>query len=306
MAGLKELRTRIEAIKSTKKITSAMKMVAASGLRRAQGLIGKCEIYNNNLKTSAMRVIYDLKNEETEKGITHIYPDILTGKGKNKNYLLVVISSDKGLCGGYNAYVAKAVISRINELQSQDKEVKIICVGKKARDIIKRKYAELIVDTIEGVARKGANYDEAVDIANPILAAYEKGEFDVVEIVSSVFISAITREIEARQFLPMPILENATKDSPENLNKVGNAFYDYEPDKMEMLEGLSIMIVKAVIFNAIVQAQASEQGARMASMDNATRNASDVVSRLTLRYNGIRQSAITTELTEIISGAEAL
>ena len=306
MAGLKELRTRIEAVKSTKKITSAMKMVAAAGLRRAQGLIGKCGVYNENLKTSALRVYFYLKREEKEKNVVYAYPELLTGKGSDQNYLLVVISSDKGLCGSYNAYVAKAAASRVEALKAEGKNVKIICVGKKARDVLKRRYADLIVNTFEGIARKGANFDEAVDIVHPLLEGFEKGEFDKVEIVSSFFRSAISREIESRPFLPVVLPAELPSGEGEPLDRVNNAFYDYEPDKMEMLDALLLMVVKAQMFNALVQAQASEQGARMASMDNATRNASDVISKLTLRYNGIRQSAITTELTEIIAGAEAI
>ncbi len=306
MAGLKELRTRIEAIKSTKKITSAMKMVAAAGLRRAQGLIAKSEVYNGSLKTSALRVAYDLKEEEKSKGVVYTYPELMTGKGGDSAYLLIVISSDKGLCGSYNAYVAKTAINRINELESAGKEVKVICIGKKANDIIKRRYADRILNVIDGVARKGADFDEATTLTQRFLEGFEKGEFDVAEIVSSKFRSAISREIASRRFLPVELPEDITTAEGTPIDRVNNAYYDYEPDKLEMLDALLLMLAKAQMFDAIVQAQASEQGARMASMDNATRNASDMISKLTLRYNGIRQSAITTELTEIISGAEAI
>lgn len=304
MAGLKELRTRIEAIKSTRKITSAMKMVAAAGLRRAQGLIGKSSAYYDNLLISVQRVIFDLKQEEAAKGVRYLYPKMMTGSGKDHSYLLLVVSSDKGLCGSYNANVAKAALKRIDELLSAGHEVKVVCIGKKARDVIKRKHADLIVRTLEGVARKGADYEEAAKIALPVLEAFSKGEFDKAEIVSSYFVSAISRDVQARPLLPVELPE--TEAGAEPVNRVKNAFYDYEPDKLSMLSGLLPQIAKAQVFNAIAQAQASEQGARMASMDNATRNASDMISELTLRYNGIRQSAITTELTEIISGAEAI
>ncbi len=306
MAGLKELRTRIEAIKSTKKITSAMKMVAAAGLRRAQGLIGKSSAYYESLLRGAQRVAFDLKQDELTKGITFDVPALLTGTGEDKNYLLIVISSDKGLCGSYNAHVARAAGQRIKELEAEGKAVKLICIGKKARDILKSRYAELIVQSYEGIARKGADFDEAVEILHPILKAFEAGEYDKIEIVSSFFISAISCETKSRPFLPAVFPEVSAQEIQTPINMAGDAFYDYEPEKTVLLDALLIMLVKAQMFNALVQAQASEQGARMASMDNATRNASDMISKLTLRYNGIRQSAITTELTEIISGAEAI
>ena len=199
----------------------------------------------------------------------------------------------------------QAKLERIAELQAQSKKVEVICIGKKARDILNRKFSTLIVKTYEGISRKGADFDEAIEIFHPILQAFEKGVYDKVEIVSSFFKSAISRETKSRAFLPINF-DDSQVVSDHPINMAGNAFYDYEPDKEEMLSSLLIMMLKAQLFNALVQAQASEQGSRMASMDNATRNASDMISKLTLRYNGIRQSAITTELTEIISGAEAI
>lgn len=306
MAGMKELRTRIESIKSTQKITSAMKLVAASRLRRAQGLIDKSSFYNNNLVSSANRVYYELRQEEAAKGVSYIYPKLLCGTGKNKTCLLIVFTSDRGLCGGYNSNVAKAAAKRIEELTAEGTEVKILCVGKKGRDILKRKYAALIVKTLEGLGKKGAKYYEATDIAQLILEAYDKGEIDRCEVVVSYFISAITRQVKTGPILPVMIEEFEYNKLNLPTNVVNGAFYDYEPDKMELLAGLLPLIFKASLFQAIVHSQASEHGARMTSMDNATRNAKDMISRLTLKYNRIRQTAITTELTEIISGAEAI
>lgn len=306
MAGLKELRNRIEAIKSTKKITSAMKMVAAAGLRRAQGLIAKSDLYQNNLKTSALRLAFELKQEEAAKNIAFVYPQIFTGKKSCNTYLIVVISSDKGLCGSYNAHVAKAALNRIAQLKNDGKIVQVLCIGKKAAELIRRKYPDVISEVIDGVAKKGADFEETLVLTHRLLADFEKNVFDVAEIVSARFISALSRDIQSRPFIPAYLpLDNSEKNEfiP---NRVDNAYYDYEPDKLIMLEALLIMLLKAQMFDAIVQAQASEQGARMASMDNATRNATDMISKLTLKYNGIRQSAITTELTEIISGAEAI
>lgn len=306
MAGLKELRTRIESIKSTQKITSAMKLVAASRLRRAQGLIDKSSFYNNNLVSSANRVYYELRQEEAAKGVSYIYPKLLRGTGKCKICLLIVFTSDRGLCGGYNSNVAKAAAKRIEELTAEGTEVKILCVGKKGRDILKRKYAALIVKTLEGLGKKGAKYYEATDIAQLILEAYDKGEIDRCEVVVSHFVSAITRQVKVGPILPVMIEEFEYNKLNLPTNVVNGAFYDYEPDKMELLAGLLPLIFKASLFQAIVHSQASEHGARMTSMDNATRNAKDMISRLTLKYNRIRQTAITTELTEIISGAEAI
>ncbi|MDY4841320.1 MAG: ATP synthase F1 subunit gamma [Alphaproteobacteria bacterium] len=306
MAGMKELRTRIESIKSTQKITSAMKLVAASRLRRAQGLIDKSSFYNNNLVSSANRVYYELRQEEAAKGVSYIYPKLLRGTGKNKTCLLIVFTSDRGLCGGYNSNVAKAAAKRIEELTAEGTEVKILCVGKKGRDILKRKYAALIVKTLEGLGKKGAKYYEATDIAQLILEAYDKGEIDRCEVVVSYFISAITRQVKTEPILPVMIEEFEYNKLNLPTNVINGAFYDYEPDKMELLAGLLPLIFKASLFQAIVHSQASEHGARMTSMDNATRNAKDMISRLTLKYNRIRQTAITTELTEIISGAEAI
>ena len=306
MAGQKELRNRIESIKSTQKITSAMKLVAASRLRRSQGLIDKSAFYNHNLLASANRVYFELKEEEKATGVSYIYPELMRERNKSDTVLLLVFTSDRGLCGSFNSNVVKAAILRIEELKAQNKKVIVWCIGKKGRDILKRKYADLITNSIEGIARKGAKYFEAVDIAEPILAAYKNGEIDRCEVVVSHFVSAITREVKAGPVLPVKIEEFEYNKINLPTNVVEGAFYDYEPGKMQLLEGMLPMIFRSSIFQAIVNSQASEHGARMTSMDNATRNASEMIGKLTLKYNRIRQSAITTELTEIISGAEAI
>lgn len=306
MAGLKELRTRIESIKSTEKITSAMKMVAAARLRRSQGLIDKCRFYNNNILASANRVLLELRQAEQKKNIRFVYPELMRGNGKSENYLLVVFTSDRGLCGSYNSNVAREAAKRIEALKEEGKNVKILCVGKKGRDILKRKYADLIVDTIEGIAKKGAKYYEAVDLGQKILDLYKQGEMDVCEVVVSRFRSAINREIVTEQVFPVVVedFEYNRLHAPVNVYK--GAFYDYEPGLLEILDSMMPLIFRSSLFQAVVHSQASEHGARMTSMDNATRNAKDMISGLTLRYNRIRQTAITTELVEIIAGAEAL
>lgn len=306
MAGLKELRTRIATIKSTQKITSAMKMVAASSLRKSQGLIAKSEFYNHNILASANRLLFELKQQEAATGQAVVYPRLMTGTGKEQKYLLIVLTSDRGLCGSYNANVAKEASRRIDELRGEGKDVMIYCVGRKGRDILKRKYADLIVGTKEGVSSKGAKYYEASDIGYYILDAYNKGEIDVCEVVVSHFKSAINREVKVGPLLPVKVEEYEYNKLHMPTNVVRGAFYDYEPGKMELLEGLLPLIFRGSVFQAIVHSQASEHGARMTSMDSATRNASDMIGKLTIKYNRIRQTAITTELTEIISGAEAL
>lgn len=306
MAGLKELRTRISTVKSTSKITSAMKMVAAARLRRSQGLIGKSEFYNHNLLACANRVIYELKQQAEKSDASIIWPKMMRENPQAEKYLLLVFTSDRGLCGSYNAGVAKEAARRIEELKSQGKEVSVYCVGKKGRDILKSRYGDLIVKTKEGVASKGAKYYEASDIGYDILEAYNQEKFDICEVVVSRFKSAISRKIVNEQLLPLHIEEFEYNRLHLPTNVVRGAFYEYEPDKMSLLEGMLPLIFRGEIFRAVIHSQASEHGARMTSMDNATRNATDMINKLTIKYNRIRQTAITTELTEIISGAEAL
>ena len=283
-----------------------MKMVAASRLRKTQGLISKSEFYNNNLLASANRLIFELKQQEEITGEAVAWPRLMSGTGQDKKYLLLVFTSDRGLCGSYNTAVAKEAARRIEELKADGKEVLIYCVGKKGSDILKRKYADLIVGTKEGVSSKGAKYYEASDIGYYILGAYNKGEIDVCEVVVSHFRSAINREIKSGPLLPVKIEDYEYNKLHVPTNVVRGAFYDYEPGKMQLLEGILPLIFRGSIFQAIVHSQASEHGARMTSMDNATRNASEMINKLTIKYNRIRQTAITTELIEIISGAEAL
>lgn len=306
MAGLKELRTRIGSIKSTQKITSAMKLVAASRLRKAQGLIAKSAFYSNNILASAARVLYDIRQEEIEKDIRYVMPEMMRGNGDDKNYLLLVFTSDRGLCGGYNSSIAKAAARRVDELKSQGKNVMLLCLGRKGRDLLKRNYGELILKTIDGVAHKGAKYYEAADIAAIVMDMFEQKQINVCEVVASRFKTAISRDVVVAQILPVKIESFEYNKVHLPTNVVYGAFYDYDPGKMEVLTGILPLIFKGSLFQAMINAQASEHGARMTSMDAATNNAKDIITKLTLRYNGIRQTAITTELTEIISGAEAL
>ncbi len=300
MAGLKELRTRIETIKSTQKITSAMKMVAASGLRKAQSLIASSAPYQENMTAIADSIISEYRALE-KNGSKVIWPELLKGHNADNNYLLLVFTSDRGLCGSFNASVVKVAERRIEELQQAGKNVVVVCVGKKGYSLLKRKYGSLIVKSIDGIAKKGARYDESVSIANYAFDAFILGNIDVCEAVYSKFHSAISRDIVSQQLLPLQFADTLTKPV-----LVNGADYEYEPKKMDVLENILPQLFRAKVFEAIIQSQASEQGARMTSMDNATRNAKDMISRLTLKYNRLRQNNITTELIEIIAGAEAL
>ena len=303
MAGLKELRTRIETIKSTQKITSAMKMVAASSLRKAQGLIASSVPYRENILSPLENVVSEFRTLE-QNGTFVKWPRMIAGSENDRTYLLLVFISDRGLCGNFNASVAKVAARRIEELQNAGKEVKVACIGRKGYSILKRRYAANIVRDIDGIAKKGARYDESAVIANYAYDDFMMRNIDVCEAVYSEFHSAINREIVVKQLLPLRFSERAEAGTEPVL--VNGAAYEYEPYKMEVLGQSLPLLYKASVFEAIIHSQASEHGARMTSMDNATRNAKDMISRLTLKYNRMRQTNITTELIEIIAGAEAL
>lgn len=303
MAGLKELRTRIETIKSTQKITSAMKMVAASSLRKAQGLIASSVPYRENILSPLENVVSEFRTLE-QNGTFVKWPRMIAGSENDRTYLLLVFTSDRGLCGNFNASVAKVAARRIEELQNAGKEVKVACIGRKGYSILKRRYAANIVRDIDGIAKRGARYDESAVIANYAYDDFMMRNIDVCEAVYSEFHSAINREIVVKQLLPLRFSERAEAGTEPVL--VNGAAYEYEPYKMEVLGQSLPLLYKASVFEAIIHSQASEHGARMTSMDNATRNAKDMISRLTLKYNRMRQTNITTELIEIIAGAEAL
>lgn len=303
MAGLKELRTRIESIKSTQKITSAMKMVAAARLRKAQMLTESASAYSDNISKILSRA-GAVARERLLHGENVSVSEFMKSKEQQNNYLLVVFTSDRGLCGSYNVNVAKVALQRLNELKQQGKQVKVLCIGRKGRDIIRRFSAENISSCIEGVARKGASYAEASMIAEQLCEGFLNNEFDVCEAVYSRFHSVMNREIKSEQFLPAGMQNDMQSSVQPEL--VDGAEYEYEPLANELVNGLVDNYLKAAFFAYIINAQASEQGARMTSMDNATRNAKDMISKLTLKYNRMRQTSITTELIEIIAGAEAL
>lgn len=301
MAGLKELRNRLESIKSTQKITSAMKLVAASRLRKAQLLLDRSAPYAQIIRTAVKRIAAEIYEEETIKKIKFLPPQMLRQKTDPKRYLLVVFASDRGLCGSYNQNVGKTAVRRLEELIKQGKQVQIICFGKKGYDILKRKHAAYIAEYLPALSAD-LDYQQATALA----AKLQTFDGDAVEIVYSRFHSALTREMRVAQVYPLPAETMALTEEEKNLHRIGSAYYDYRPEKFALLDLLLPELMVNNIFSIMLNTLASEHGARMAAMDNATRNAKDMIGTLTLRYNSIRQAAITTELTEIISGAEAL
>lgn len=302
MAGLKELRNRIATIKSTEKITSAMKMVAASRLRRAQEVLNRNETYRNTVYNTISRILYVLQNRAQENGGNINLPFLCKPKSVTNRYLLIVLSSDKGLCGSYNSSIIRGAATRIEKLKSMGKEVQVITLGYRGYNALKKLYADLIIRHDESVVNQGVQYEEALSLIDEIVPMFKSGQIDVCEIVYSKFKSALSRDVVSEQVLPFDLSKvNTGIDDME-----GMAWYDVEPGYDEMLDFLMPLAFKEFVFEVMINSQASEQGARMTSMDNATRNAGEMIAKLTLRYNRLRQGAITTELTEIIAGAEAI
>ena len=304
MAGLKELRVRISSIASTKKITSAMKMVAAARLRRANESLDKSQNYHQGIITIAGRIFKNLIDNEKATGIPLNYPVVMQSRPEKDNYLLVAFSSDRGLCGSYNSYVLRETMKRINELEAQGKNVNVLCIGKKIGDALKNRRSDVVWDVLMGVAQKGARYRDAEQIIEPLITEYISGGFDVCEVIYTYFNSPISREVRKRQLLPYSL--DVDLEDPRFYEKFNNAFYEYDAAEEKVFNDVVYMLMFSEMFQMLLNSQASEQGARMTSMDNATRNAADMISKLILKYNRLRQSAITTELVEIISGAEAL
>ncbi|MEM7026013.1 MAG: F0F1 ATP synthase subunit gamma [Pseudomonadota bacterium] len=295
MASLKELRGRIGSVKQTQKITSAMKLVAASKLRRAQEQAEASRPF-------ASRMEEMLANLAAGVADTQGSPPLLAGTGKQDIHLLVVATADRGLCGGFNSSIARGTRRRIHELQQDGKQVKLLCVGRKGREALRREFGQFMEDSVEGVGRKRLEYAEAVAIALRIERLYDAGEFDVCTIVFNRFKSAMTQELTFRQLIPVPPSEIEEGEQSED----ATAIYDFEPGENDILEELLPRNLAVQIYGALVENAASEQGARMTAMDSATRNAGEMIDKLTMTYNRTRQAQITKELIEIISGAEAL
>jgi F-type H+-transporting ATPase subunit gamma len=296
MANLKDLKVRIASVKSTQKITSAMKMVAAAKLRRAQEQAEASRPYAERMERMLGSLAASVAGHDGA-------PPLLQGTGRDEVHLIVVGTADRGLCGGFNSSIVREARRLIPRLTDQGKRVKLLCVGRKGRDQLRRDYGELIVDTIEDVAKPELTFDKAAAIGGRLTQMFHDGEFDVCSVIYARFKSAITQIVTTRQLIPF-----AAPEAEESHEAVGGpqAAYEYEPDEEQILAALLPRNIAVQIFKALLENNASEQGARMTAMDSATRNAGDMIDRLTLVYNRTRQAAITRELIEIISAKEAM
>ena len=291
MASLDDLKKRIASVKSTQKITKAMKMVAAAKLRRAQESAEKGRPYSEKMNNVILNLSSGISDKENA-------PRLLAGTGNDKVHLCVVMTSDRGLCGGFNTNIikkAKAYFSKINE---QGKELKIITVGSKGNDQLKRAFGDKIIENISFKNSKNVNYFDADKVGKIIIEKFEKEEFDVCTIFYNQFKNVITQIPQAQQIIPL--------EAEKNDQDQEGGSYEFEPDEDEILSNLLPKNISTQIFKAMLENSASEQGSRMSAMDNATRNAGEMVDKLTIEYNRSRQAAITKELIEIISGAESL
>jgi F-type H+-transporting ATPase subunit gamma len=295
MPSLKDLRVRIASVKSTQKITSAMKMVSAAKLKRAQVAAEQGRPYSESMERMLANLLRSMPSLEHA-------PKLIAGRGSDQKHLLVVITSDRGLAGGFNANIAREARRRTNALLREGKEVKLLMIGRKGRDALRRDHGRLIIDVLENVTRYGARFEPVRDISRRLRTMYDQGEFDVCTLIFNTFKSAMTQIVTAKQIIPFPAGELQLGEGAA----AQDAVYEMEPEQEELLRDLLPANVSMQIFRALLESYASEQGARMTAMDNATRNAGDMIARLTLTYNRSRQAAITRELIEIISGAEAV
>jgi F-type H+-transporting ATPase subunit gamma len=294
MASLKDLRLRIRSVKSTQKITSAMKMVAAAKLRRSQDAAIAARPYAERLE----RLLAGLASRVTAGA-----PPLLGGTGQDENHLVIVAAADRGLCGNFNSSIMRDSRQLVAGLLRQGKNVRIFCIGRKAREQLAREYGKLIVGSVELAGKKRIGFADADAIAQEVLAMFMAGNIDVATIVYSRFRSAISQIVTRRQLIPVPPADEAQAKADSG---IGNAVYEYEPDEADILKALLPRNIAVQIFRAMLENSASFYGAQMTAMDNATRNAGDMIDRLTLNYNRTRQGVITKELIEIISGAEAV
>ena len=290
MPSLKDLKNRIASVTSTRKITKAMQMVAAAKLRRAQDAAESARPYADRMSAVMSNLVSGVGDSESA-------PRLLAGSGRSNIHLLILASSERGLCGGFNSSIVRLARSHIADLQNSGKTVKIITVGKKGREQIKRDFADLIINHVDLSEVKRISYGNAKSIADDILARFSVEEFDICTIFYNEFKSVISQVPTALQLISAVLKETANID---------DAFYEYEPDETEILAELLPRAMSTQIFTALLENGASEQGARMSAMDSATRNAGDMIDKLTIEYNRSRQAVITNELIEIISGAEAL
>jgi len=291
MASLDDLKKRISSVKSTQKITKAMKMVAAAKLRRAQESAEKGRPYSEKMNNIILNLSVGISDKENA-------PKLLAGTGENKIHLCVVMTADRGLCGGFNSNIIKKAKAYFQKLDKDGKTLKIITVGSKGYDQLKRVYKDKIIEKISFKDSKNANYFDADKVGKIIIEKFENKEFDVCTIFYNQFKNVITQIPQEQQIIPLKTNEKESKSLDDN--------YEFEPDEDEILGNLLPKNISTQIFKAMLENSASEQGSRMSAMDNATRNAGEMVEKLTIEYNRSRQAAITKELIEIISGAESL
>ena len=291
MASLDDLKKRIASVKSTQKITKAMKMVAAAKLRKAQESAEKGRPYSEKMNNVILNLSSGISDKENA-------PKLLSGTGNDKVHLCVVMTSDRGLCGGFNSNIIKKAKSYFSKILSEGKELKIITVGSKGNDQLKRMYGDKIIENISFKESKNANYFDADKVGKIVIDKFESSEFDICTIFYNQFKNVITQIPQAQQIVPLN-----NEDSEDNTSEES---YEFEPDEDEILSNLLPKNISTQIFKAMLENSASEQGSRMSAMDNATRNAGEMVDKLTIEYNRSRQAAITKELIEIISGAESL
>ncbi|HMA51526.1 MAG TPA: F0F1 ATP synthase subunit gamma, partial [Magnetospirillaceae bacterium] len=288
MPSLKDLRLRINSVKSTRKITSAMKMVAASKLRRAQTAAEQGRPYAARMERMLGALAAGMAGQSGA-------PPLMVGTGRDQTHLLIAITGDRGLCGGFNSSIARATRQTAQSLVAEGKTVKILTVGRKGRDQLKRDFAALIVDGWEGIGKKGVTFAETDQIADKVLAMFEEGAFDVCTVIYNRFQSVISQIVTRQTLIPLSVpAAEETKDS-------SGAIYEFEPSEEAILTDLLPRNLSVQLFRALLESNASEQGARMTAMDNATRNAGDMLNKLTVKYNRSRQAQITKELIEIIS-----
>ena len=291
MPSLKDLKTRINSVKSTQKITSAMKMVAAAKLRRAQDSAEKGRPYADRMQ--------QIVNSLAIKADPISAPQLLVGNGKENTHLLVVVSADRGLCGGFNGAITRQTRTEVARLRGEGKTVKLLMVGRKSADALRRELSDSYIDSLEGIQGTAVEYADAASIGETVRNGFEAGEFDVCTVIFNKFKSAISQEVTLKRLIPAEVGEDTQDDD-------AGVSYEYEPDEEELLAAVLPRNISTQVYSALLESSAAELAARMTAMDNATRNAGDLIERLTLVYNRTRQATITKELIEIISGAEAV
>ena len=292
MPNLKDLKNRIESVKSTRKITKAMQMVAAAKLRKAQDAAEQARPYAEKMSVVIERLASSTNTSSSSP--------LLVGNGKHKTHLIIVATSERGLCGAFNSSIVRLAKNHINQLLSDGNQIKILTIGKKGREQLKRDFGDYMIHHVDLSEVKTISYDNASDICDNIILKFLEDEFDIATIFYNQFESVLSQTPQASQLIPIEV------KSDEFTGDTNISNFVYEPDEQEIIEDLLPKAISTKIFTALLENGASEQGARMSAMDNATRNAGEMIDKLTIQYNRSRQAAITNELIEIISGAEAL